>query len=178
MSIRDDVKANMKTEEQILQEKAEEEAERKKIESVRKQHIQTDAIENFKNAIIEESKKGVKGNIINGKYLLPDYGIVPKSRNYYVKGYRMGLFKKYTLWQFTLDDSSTTLICLDAINQYASKENISIDVTLKNDYRQLKVDITKLPEISATCKGYVDSSLDNEIYLNQYRFVVYYSFSV
>ena len=90
----------------------------------------------------------------------------------------MGFFKKYTLWQFTIEDSSYTLICLDAIKQYASKENISIDVNLEDGYRKLKVDITKLPDVSVTWQNYLKSSLADEIYLNHFRLVVYYSVSI
>lgn len=173
MSIRDDIKANMKTEEQILKEKANEEA-------LRKQQIKTIAINNFKTAIIEECQKGVKGNIINGTYELRYPNI--KSRNYYIKGYRMGFFKKYTLWQFIIDDSSDDLIRLDAIKQYATEENISVDVSLEyssvSSNRKLKVDITKLPEVSVTWDGQLKSYSDDEICLMDFYFVVHYSFSI
>lgn len=171
MSIRDDVKANMKTEEQVLKEKLR--AEEKRIEMIKNRHL-----EGFKNAIISESKKGIKGNVITGNYVLSRLGTD------YLHGKRTGImFLKRTLWKFKVNESQDAKIGFDAITKYALEENIAIKIDLVLDdeiyeYRKFETDYSAFPWISILCDGYDIKNARDRLSLANFNWVVRFSLTL
>lgn len=142
MDLRDSIKTNMKTEQQVKEEK-------EKAELERIQKLKDFTIHSFQNHIIETSKKGVKGNRIKGTYHLP----IPVSSNNSSGEKQKTLFSStiYYTWFFKID--SDTIIKLNEIKSYAEKENIAIFIEITASDRSYKptqiekIDSSKFPFI-------------------------------
>lgn len=164
MSLREAIKNNMRTEQEVAEEKA-------KKQAARIQLLKQNAIDDFKREIINKSHEGVKGNVIKGAYNL---GHLPRKK---IPG-KKGLFSKNTSWDFFVDAHSEIMIKLTAIQEYALQEqiNISIEILPVSKFFHCKINFDKFPKISV--KETIYEVFCHDLFTSDLKLVIHYSVSL
>ena len=171
MALRDDIKTNMKTIQEV-------EIERSQEESQRIQKIKDYAVRDFKAEIIKKSQEGVSNNLLKGTF---DFGrlVNPYRCKDTVIGHQKRiLFSKYTVWNYRVDMTTDEMIRFSAIQKYADDENItlSLEITpLLRELRQIEFDASSFPKITATAQGVHYGGGLNELEISNLRLLIHYS---
>lgn len=173
MSLRDDIRKNMKTEIEV-----EEEAIKAETERIR--HLKASAIYDFRKTIIDNSRKGVGGSIITGTFKVGRFAY-PYSESKVIGQKKKTLFSKYTLWKFDANMKTDVMIKLEAIKEFAASENIAISLEITHSYplkRKFVFDTTNFPTVFATVFGTHYGGTLNEIELGDLNIYINYSISL
>ena len=172
MSLREDIKVNMKTEQEVCSENAEKRAKYILM-------VQDSIIREFKQAIIEQAKAGVKGNELKGTF---DFGrmVAPyKGLDGPVGKAKCVLFSKYYELKYVLDETSTEMIKFNAIKKYAVDEKIVISleiVPMFNGNEGTPIfDTSDFPKITAK---YLKKRYYFSTKLGDYKLLIHYSVNV
>ena len=155
MDLRDSIKTNIKTEQQVK-----EEMEKAELERIQK--IKNSTIHSFQNHILGTSKEGVRGNCINGTYIIASLiNSIPEVKTdgsiYFKKHKKLfpSIYHKAPVycqtWKFNVY-SPDMMIKINSITEYAQKEhiNISFGVIKNSDTIPLKIDPSAFPCIKIT----------------------------
>ena len=171
MSLRDDIRTNMKTTQEV-------EIERDEKERQRIQQLKDFAIRDFKSKIIQKSQAGVNGNFLNGTFDFGRFVNPYKCKDKIIGHHKRTLFSKCTVWNYCIDMTTDEMVQFSAIKKYADEEKItlSLEITpLFREHRKLDFDVSNFPKITVTADGVHYGGCLNELEIASLKLLIHYS---
>jgi len=173
MSLREDIKVNMRTVGE-----ANKENEEKRAEYICM--VQDMVIREFKQAIIEQSKAGVSGNKLKGTFNFGRMVQPHKGLDNPIGKAKKLLFSKYYVLEYILDETSIEMHRFNAIKKYANDEKIELSLEIvpmlghKDDLIPI-FDTSDFPKITAK---YEEKKYYPHTKLGDYRLLIHYSVNI
>lgn len=118
--------------------------------------LRRQAVNSFTRKILNDARNATDEKSISGTFSFGRIVSSLSSNAAVVGESKKSMFKKSTVWQFSISPDSDEMIRYNAIKEYAEKEDISIDIEIchlhpKN--REFEFDLSEFPKITATIEG-------------------------